>query len=127
MIFPVTAFTCGNVFVARNELNFLDVLGVLVAELRLDAEAKRRAIFDGHRSVIQFIGEDRLWMGGVDEIDTFVIVSAVAVGIHAAKHDKFCLGRRLDSVHNLSQPHSFPFADHAPTFDAIVTGDLRAR
>src|SRR5882724_3565122 len=66
-------------------------------------------------------------MNGVDEIDAFKIIVAVAVSVHAAENNILGLGHRLDSIHNLFQAHPFPFADDTPTFDAIVACDLRAR
>jgi hypothetical protein len=42
-------------------------------------------------------------MDGIDEIDAFIIVGAVAVGVHAAEHDVFCLRRGLDLLESAKQ------------------------
>ena len=47
LVFPVTAFALLDVFEARNEFDLLDIFGVLVSKLGLDAKAKRRAVLDG--------------------------------------------------------------------------------
>jgi len=77
--------------------------GVLVAEVVFHAQAQRRAVSHGERLPIHFVGEDCLRMDGIDEIDAFIIVGAVAVGVHAAEHDVFCLRRGLDLLESAKQ------------------------
>src|SRR5262249_39573168 len=116
-----------NAFQVGDEFERADVFGVLVTELRLDAQSQRRAVVDGQRAIVQFVREDRLWVNGVDQVDAFVVGVAVVVGVHAAKDDVFRVGFGFDPLYDLYQPHAFPFADDAPAFDAIVARDLRAR
>src|SRR6266511_1522758 len=127
LIFPVTALALTDFLQGRNKLERADIFGVLVAKLIFNAQTKRRAVVDRHGPVVQLVGENRLRMNGVDEIDAFIIIVAVAVGIHTAKNHILGLGQRLDSIHDLFQAYAFPLTDDAPTFDAIVTRDLGAR
>jgi hypothetical protein len=43
------------------------------------------------------------------------------------KHDIFGIGAGLDLVKNLFQANAFPLANDAPSFDAVVAGNLSAR
>ena len=48
-------------------------LAMLVAQLALDAQPDRRAVLDRQRRVVELVGEDRLRMVGVVEVDAFVV------------------------------------------------------
>src|ERR1700737_3724593 len=81
LVFPVTAFTAGDLFEAVDQLDAHDVLGMLVSELALDAKANRRAVGDRQRLVVELVGKYGLRMVGVVHVDAFVIRTA-AVALH---------------------------------------------
>ena len=58
-----------------DDLDTLDVLGMLVAELALHPEPHRRAVGDVERLAIQGVREDGLRMEGVDESDALVVLA----------------------------------------------------
>src|SRR5579872_3910393 len=58
-------------FLAR--LDPHDIFRHLIAELALDPEPQWRAMLDRQARAVHVIGEDRLRMEGVDEIDALVI------------------------------------------------------
>ena len=72
-VLPITAVATGDLGKAVNDFDRPDVLGHLVPELLLDAQAQRRAVGDRQRLPVQPVGKDRLWMTGADEIDAFVV------------------------------------------------------
>src|SRR5271163_3221318 len=77
---------------------------------------------------VKVIGEDCLWMKGVDEIDTFVVrVCTGLQNIGTIKYD--ITGTWAESHHtqHCAQWYARPLADGAPPLDTIVTRNLRTR
>src|SRR4026207_1272006 len=66
-------------------------------------------------------------MNSVNQVDAFVIVLAVAVGVHAMEYDVFGSGPGASAIDKFFQADAFPLADGTPAFDAIVARDLGAR
>ena len=48
---------------------------IFVAELALDAQTQRRAMFDGEWRAVEVVGENCLRMEGVDEVVSFVVTA----------------------------------------------------
>src|SRR5665647_3348153 len=80
-IFPEPTASPAHHGKARYRLDALHVLGVLVAQLALDAQADRRAMRHAQRRAVHVIGEDRLRMEGVDQVDALVIFSLSLIHI----------------------------------------------
>ena len=78
-VLPEAAAAAAEAGEAVDQLDAHDVFRLLVAELALDPQPQRRAMRDRQVLAVHAIGQDRLRMEGVDEVDAFVIL-AVAVG-----------------------------------------------
>ena len=107
-----------------------DVFGHLVAELPLDPQAQRRAMRDRQRLVVHVVGEDRLRMEGVLQVDALVIAAGAVERLLeriGAGEDDVARVRLRARRRAAPQRHALPLADAAPTLDAIVPGDLGAR
>src|SRR5277367_944171 len=74
-ILPETAFTAANRTEVLDRLDSHHILRVFVSQLTLDSKPQRSSIGDRQPFAVQVIGEDRLRMKGVDEINTFVVGS----------------------------------------------------
>ena len=66
-------------------------------------------------------------MIGLFEIDAFVIIVAELIGIGRVEDDVAGLRTGADLFENQAERNPFPFADGAPSLDAIVAGDLGSR
>jgi hypothetical protein len=73
LVFPVAALAATDVGQAGHQLDRADVFGLLVAELALDAAAQRRAVADRQGLVVELVGQDRLRVVGVVELDALVM------------------------------------------------------
>src|SRR5271170_2700090 len=72
-IFPEASLTAANMIEVLDRLDSHQILRVFVSQLTLDSKPQRRAVGDRQPFAVQVIGEDRLRMKGVDEINTFVV------------------------------------------------------
>src|SRR5437868_11907217 len=88
IIFPIAALAPLNPGEAVDRLDPLDIFGLLVAELALDAEAQRGAVGDRQKMAVQPPGDQRLRMEGINQVNALVI-RLVAEPIGTMKHDIF--------------------------------------
>src|ERR1700712_4524084 len=122
-ILPVAALAAVEPGEGGAQFDPHDVLGLLVAELLLRAEAQRGAVLEGERAVVHPPGEDGLGVEGVDQVDRFVIGrGAEAVG--AVEHRVARLRQQSGQRQDRAELRALPLADRAPPLDAIVAGDL---
>ncbi|EEF25729.1 conserved hypothetical protein, partial [Ricinus communis] len=70
-VFPVAAVTAPQVLQAVDDLDAHDVLGLLVAELPLHAQAQRRAVADARVAAVHAVGEQGLRVKGIDQVEAF--------------------------------------------------------
>src|SRR6266851_1176117 len=75
-IFPIAAAAAMQIGEALHQLDAHDVFRHLVAELPLEAQPQRRAVGNGQRLAIHVIGEDRLRMHSVDQVDALIVADA---------------------------------------------------
>src|SRR5580704_382709 len=73
-VLPIAAAASCNVREAVGDLDPLDVLRLLVSELTLHAQTKGRAMCDVQWPSVQRIGNQRLRMKSVYEIDALVVL-----------------------------------------------------
>ena len=73
LVLPVAALAAGDLGELDDEFDRRDVLRVLVAQLPLDAQPQRRAVGHRQRRVVQVVGEDRLRVARVVEVDALVV------------------------------------------------------
>src|ERR1700733_12796469 len=70
-----------------HDLDAVDVLRVLVADLQLDAQPQRGPVLHWERFAVHTVSEDRLRMRGIEEIEALVVVVAVEFDlVEAVKH-----------------------------------------
>src|SRR2546423_1699624 len=72
-ICPIAAAAAGNVFEALNDLDPHDALSHLVAELALEPQAERSAVWDAQWRSVHVIGKNGLGMKCIDQVDALVI------------------------------------------------------
>src|SRR5260370_23804321 len=72
-VFPVAAAAARDVVEALHQLDRHHVLGHLVAELPLDAQAERGALGHRQRLVVHLVGPDGLLAVSVHEVDGLVV------------------------------------------------------
>src|SRR6201997_5557603 len=121
-IFPIAAASAMQVGYAPHQLDAHDVLRHLVAELPFEAQPQRRAVGNGQRLAVQIIGEDRLRMRSIDEVDALIVAGALGIdaglaivqGIGAMENDKAGLWLDARARQDLRERHTGPFADAAP-------------
>src|SRR3954447_21126668 len=120
---PLAAIDSGK---ALDRLDALDIFRMLVAELALHAQAQRRSVRNGQQAVIHAPGEDRLGMECINQVDALVI-GILAEAIGTVEND--ISGARAQScrIQDAPQDDAMPFANGAPSFNAIVPGDLGPR
>jgi len=97
---------------------------VFVSQLAFDPEPQRCAVADGQEFIVERPCHHRLRMARVDHVDAFIIRPA-AQRIGTVKHQ---IARRVPDLHAVEQitkVDTAPFADGAPSLDAIMPGDLR--
>ena len=104
-----------------------DVFGVLVADLALHPEAKRRAMLDRQCLAVHAIGEDGLRVKGVEQVDAFIIELALRHLVETVKDDIARFRRQPGHLQEVAERNASPLADRAPALVATVLGDLRAR
>src|SRR5713226_10104435 len=75
-IFPIAAAAAMQIGEALHQLDAHDVFRHLVAELPLEAQPQRRAVRNGQRLTVHVIGEDRLRMRSVDQVDALIVADA---------------------------------------------------
>ena len=91
-IFPVTTLAVADVHEVFDQFNAHNVFRHLVAELAFYPHAERCAIADKKIMIVKFIGENRLRVIGVFQINAFVILrTAIAHRIGADKHHVACV------------------------------------
>src|SRR6185295_18065006 len=106
-----------------------DVLGLLIAELTLDAKPKWRTVWNGKGFAVQLVRKEGLRVESIEQIDTLIISLCLrsAERVRAMKHHVPGVRQHLSKFEDSAQGHSRPFSDRAPTFDAIMPGNLSAR
>src|SRR5262245_26045697 len=120
LVLPVATHAARDAREALDELEADDVLGMLVSELALDAQAERRAVLDGQRLVVELVGEKRLRMHRVQHVDAFVVEPGTVVlhRIGAIEHDVSRLRFDTGRFEQRGEPRALPLADRAPALDA---------
>src|SRR5258708_2847821 len=134
-IFPIAATAAMQIGEALHQLDAHDVFCHLVAELPFEAQPQWRAVGNGQRLAVHLIGEDRLRMRSVNQVDALIVADALGIdtelaaiiqGTGAMEHDKAGLGPDTYARQHPGERHAGPFADAAPALDAIMAGDLGA-
>src|SRR5579872_954824 len=64
-VFPIATVAAGDSSQVAHELDVLDVLGLLVAELALHPQPQRRSVRHIERFAVHVIGDERLRMVGI--------------------------------------------------------------
>src|ERR1700683_264939 len=127
-VFPVTAAAAGDAREAVGDLDAVHIFGVFVAELAFDAQAQRRTMGDFERAVVQRVGDDRLGVERIDEIDALVILAGALLAalrrlagqiVGAMEHGVAGAGRDPRRLEQQVERHAGPLADRAPALDAI--------
>src|SRR5450432_913039 len=130
-VFPEAAIAAAEVAVVVHRLDPHDVLGLLVAELALDAQAQRRAVRHRQRLVVHGVGQDGLRVVGVDQVDALVVLARAVQRLLervAAVEDDVAGGLfQAGLIEQRAEPGPRPLADRRPALDAVVAGDLGAR
>src|SRR6185312_5343952 len=96
VIFPVTAFSGKYVREGADDLDVIDPLRALVAELRRNLHPDGRAVIGIDRSVIEVQGQDRLGVRGLAQIETLVVRRPLIVDVHTMEDDVTRALLRLD-------------------------------
>ena len=100
---------------------------MLVAELPFDTQAKRGAVRNTERLAVEVVGQDRLRVEAVNQVDALVIHVGAAAIVVSAMHDReACVGLEARCLEERSKLRALPLANCAPAFDAVVAGDLSA-
>src|SRR5688500_648376 len=86
-VLPISAAPTAYSRQAGNGFDSGQVLGMLVAELAFDPQPQRRTVTDRERLTVQAIGDDRLWMKRIDQVDALVIWCA-SQSIGTAEHNE---------------------------------------
>src|SRR5215471_20084195 len=73
VIFPIATLAAVDLLEVLDELDAHDILRVLVAKLSFHAKTHRGAVRHRQRSVVEIVGEDRLRMKRILEVDAFVV------------------------------------------------------
>src|SRR6476620_4850710 len=100
---------------------------MLVAELALHAQPQRRAMRLSEGRAVHVVGEDRLRVEGVDEVDALIIFSIAAERVGAMEDEIAGVGLETHTLQQRCKLRAAPLADRAPALDAVVARDLRAR
>jgi hypothetical protein len=74
-VFPKTAAPSAYCIKALDRFDAHDIFRHFVAGLTFHPQAKRRAMFDRERRVVEVVGEDRLRMIGIEEVDGLIILT----------------------------------------------------
>src|SRR6476619_3012870 len=80
-IFPEAATAAANAGDPIDRLDAHHIFRHLVAELPLDPEPERRAVWNWQRRTVHLIGEDRLGMEGILKPNRLVIFAVVVAGL----------------------------------------------
>src|SRR5271165_4390600 len=121
-VLPVAALAAVQARQAVGELDALDVLGLLVAELALDPEAQRGAVGDVERPAVHGVGDQGLGMAGIHQREAFVVLARrllAALGrlplqIVGAVEDRVLrLGQGTGRLQQQADRHAGPLADGA--------------
>src|ERR1700756_1032928 len=78
-IFPIAAAAAMPLGEALHQPDAHDVLRHLVAELPFEAQPQRRAVGNGQPLAVHVIGEDRLRMRSIDEVDALIVAGALGI------------------------------------------------
>ena len=130
-VFPETAFAAPEAAKAVDHRDAHDVFCVLVTKLALYSQPKRGAMPNRQIRAVHRIGEDRLWMKRIDQIDALVVAAAAIERflqfIGAVEDGVTGVGSQSCRLQNQAEWDACPFADRTPAFDAVMTRDLGAR
>src|SRR5690606_15457609 len=123
-VLPVTALAIADLVEAGHCLNPRQVLGVLVAEVALDAQPQRSSVADRERLTVKLMGDERLRVERVVEVTAFVVRHAAKI-VGAAEDDEAGLFLEAGRVEDRRELRTGPLTDRTPAFDAVMAGDLR--
>src|SRR5271166_1919869 len=132
-VFPEATLAVPDQVESVGDFDSHQILGVFVSELPLDPQAQRSTVFDRQRLAIECIGQYRLRMKRIDQIDGFVIAPGAFVaallrfavqGIGAMKDRVASLRFEPRGAQQQRQGNPGPPADRAPAFDAVMARDL---
>src|SRR5690606_10304829 len=123
-VLPVTALTLADLAEAGHCLNSSQVLGVLVAEVPLNAQPQRSSVADRERLTVKLMGDECLRVEGVVEVTAFVVRHAAKI-VGAAEDDEAGLFLEAGRVEDRRELRTGPLTDRTPAFDAVMAGDLR--
>src|SRR5262249_7508835 len=130
-IFPETAAPAADLGEVVDRFDAHHVLRHLVTELPLDAQPQGSAVRDRKRLIVHLVGEDGLRMVRILKADRLVIFVFVVTRfeyiVGAIEHDVARIWLEPCAVEQRGKLHALPFADAAPSLNAIVPRDLRAR
>src|SRR5690242_15751421 len=131
IVLPVAAAPLTDHCEAVDELDFPEIFWHLIAELALDPHPQGCAVLDRKCLAVHAVGEDRLPVTGVGEIDRAIILNsarkAALDGIHAVEHHVTRMRLCLCLIQNQRQRHARPLGNAAPAFDTVMARDLSSR
>jgi DHA2 family lincomycin resistance protein-like MFS transporter len=126
-VFPVAAFAAPDTVEGAHHFDAHDVLRHLVPELALDAHTQRSAVLDRQHLSVQLVRQDRLRVQGIFQVDALVVLLRSAPHrVRTVKNDVARVRLQPHEREDVTERHAGPFADCAPSFDAIVPRDLCA-
>src|SRR6185437_7296104 len=124
MILVVTALAGAEVRVLMHELDGLDPLHHLEAELVLTAQPQRRAVDQRQWRAVHLIGEDGQRMPHVSQVVHVVVDAAIGAFGERVKDGIARLARRPHDIQDAAHRNTAPLGDAGPALDAEMLGDL---
>src|SRR4029078_12477839 len=130
-IFPEAAAPAADADDVIDPLDAHHIFRHLVTELPLDPEPQRGAVGNWKSLIVHLVGENGLRMVGVNEPDRFIVFVFFLAGLEqivgTIEHDIARIRLELDAIEQRGKRYTLPFADAAPSLDAIMPRDLRVR
>src|SRR5216683_2431202 len=127
-VFPPAATPLPDRIEPINDLDAIDVLRVLVANLHFHAKAERRTVADRQLLAIHSVSEDGLRVERVLQVYALVVVLAVKIDlVQAMEYGVARIRSKPRESEETRQLDSRPLPDRTPTFVAVMHGDLGTR
>src|SRR5258708_3315550 len=127
-VFPPAATPLPDRVEPIDDLDAIDVLRVLVANLHLHAKAERSTVADRQLLAVHSVSQDGLRMERVLEVNALVVVLAVKVDlVQAMEYGVARIGAKPRESEDSRQLDSRPLPDRTPTFAAVMHRDFRER
>src|SRR5580704_16382294 len=127
-VFPPAAAPLPDRVEPIDDLDAIDVLRVLVANLHLYTKAEGRTVADRQLLAIHSVSQDGLRVERVLQVYALVVVLAVKIDlVQAMKYDVARIRSKSRECEETCQLDSRPLPDRAPTLVTVMHRDLGAR